>query len=327
MHAKFPPTSKAQTGPADEKKSLPMKIDHVKVLGIAAGSGAGKRGAKDGPGVLRDLGLLTSLANAGLQVTDLGDVAGDHATEYAKAAREATRNIPQVLQVNRHTYAAVRNALRDSRPNEFLLIAGGDHSLAIGTLGGITDSCKRLGIIWIDAHADFNTPITSPSGNIHGMSLAIACGHGHREFRAIAEYDPMVEEADVYQLGCRDVDPGEVENLAETKVTWLRMDAWRKAGLVKTAVDAVRKLGAACDHVHLSFDIDVIDPALVPGTGTPVGGGLSAVEARELLSELGKLGVFKSAEIVEYNPSLDAKDRRTGILTRDLIVTFVSAMK
>lgn len=323
-----------------------MPLHTVKLLGIAAGSGAGNPGAEAGPEILRELGLVSRLAAAGINVIDLGDIPGGHSAHYEGAAEEISHNLPEVLQVNRHTYAAVLNALRttaegtlageqganggqrqSSETPPFLLIIGGDHSLAIGTLAGISDNCRRLGILWIDAHADFNTPLTSPSGNIHGMSLAVACGRGHRDLKTIAESEPMAEDQDVYLLGCRDIDSGEVENLQDSDVHWLTMQQWRQAGILPTAVAAARELATRCDHVHMSFDIDVIDPQFVPGTGTPVRGGLSIEDARTLLTELGKLNVIGSAEIVEYNPSLDAPDRRTGILTRDLIVTFLESMR
>lgn len=304
-----------------------MPFKTVQLLGIAAGSGAGNPGAEDGPQALRELGLVDQLSQAGFFVNDLGDIPGGHETHYKNAPAEFAKNIPEVLQVNRHTYAAVRNARRTGGSETFLLITGGDHSLAIGTLAGLADSCERLGLLWIDAHADFNTPYTSPSGNIHGMSLAVACGHGHHELRAIAESEPMIDEADVHLFGCRDLDEGEIENLGESKVHLLEMPQWRDAGIIKSVLAAAKKLQAECDHVHMSFDIDVIDPASVPGTGTPVAAGLKADEAKTLLEELGQSGVLNSAEVVEYNPTLDKENRPTGHLTRDLIVTLLNAMK
>lgn len=304
-----------------------MSVTAIKLLGVAAGSGAGNRGAEAGPVALRELGLVTELRAIGFGVEDLGDVPGGHAALYDGAEGELARNLPEVLQVNRHTYAAVRNARRDSGSDSFLLIVGGDHSLAIGTLAGISDSCRRLGILWIDAHADFNTPVTSPSGNVHGMSLATACGRGHRELKAIAESEPMAEEQDVCLLGCRDLDPGEIENLQDSSVRWRTMQQWQREGLTATATESLLRLGGQCDHVHLSFDIDVLDAEHVPGTGTPVAGGLSPDEARELLTELGRTRVLRSAEVVEYNPRIDAADRRTGRLTCELIACLMKAMR
>lgn len=282
----------------------------VKLLGIGAGRGAPRPGAEDGPLRLRQMGLVESLTRAGCTVEDLGDVPGVHETRFAKGSTQVVNNLPNVLQVNRHTHACVLGTRRKS-PGSFLLIIGGDHSLAIGTLAGLSDACERLGLLWIDAHADFNTPVSSPSGNIHGMSLATACGHGHLDLRLICDYDPMVEEQDVFLLGPRDVDSGEMDNLLHSEVSFLTTSQWRAAGIVETAVRACEALRQRCDHVHLSFDIDVLDPSCAPATGTPVPGGLHYDEAVALLGALARQGYVASAEFVEYNPHLDA-DEQTG---------------
>jgi arginase len=289
----------------------------IKLLGIETGRGGQTRGAEDGPAVLRRRGLVDRLRRGGHVVEDLGDVPGVDETHFARGVGRSVNYLHNVLQVNRHTYAAVRGTLR-AAPEAFLLVIGGDHSLAIGTLAGLADSCRRLGILWIDAHADFNTPVTSPSGNIHGMSLAVACGHGHRDLMLIAERDPIVDEDDVYLLGPRDVDPGERANLQAARVHVLSTEDWRSRGLAQAVLDAREALRQRCDRIHLSFDIDVLDPGLVPGTGTPSPGGLGEAEARTLLAALGGGGGIASAEFVEFNPHLD-REGRTAELTLTLI--------
>lgn len=296
----------------------------IQLLGIQAGRGAPVPGAEDGPYVLRELGLVERLTSAGLKVDDLGDIPGVHETRFVRARAENINFFGNVVQVNRHTHACVLGTRRKS-PEGFLLVVGGDHSLAIGTLAGLSDSCRRLGIIWIDAHADFNTPTSSPSGNLHGMSLAVACGRGHPALRQIADRDPMVDEADVYLLGCRDIDPPEEELLADSGVKLLRQSEWRGQGLVETVVKAARELVSRCDHVHLSFDVDVLDPAGGLGTGTPVPGGILETEARHVLEELGKTGCIHSAEFVEYNPELDPNNR-TGTIVLELIQTLLTSI-
>lgn len=266
--------------------------------------------------MLRERGLIDRLVARGHSVDDLGDIPGVYETRFV-GAPAGVRNLANVVQVNRHTHACVLGTRRKA-PGAFLLVIGGDHSLAIGTLAGLSDACRRLGLLWIDAHADFNTPASSPSGNVHGMSLAVACGRGHRDLRLIADHDPMVRDEDVYLLGPRDVDPGERETLSASRVQWLDTAQWRERGFVSEALRAAGELAQRCDHVHLSFDIDVIDPADAVGTGTPVPGGIRAAEARELLSALGRSGRIRSAEFVEYNPKLDA-DGRTATLVIDLI--------
>lgn len=280
-------------------------------------------GAQDGPWQLREAGLVQRLVAMGHDVEDLGDIPGvDDATDQVHPTGNVN-HLPTVLQYNRHTHACVLGTLRKT-PQAFMLIVGGDHSLAIGTLAGLSDACDRLGVLWIDAHADFNTPATSPTGNIHGMSLAVACGRGHRDLLAIANRDPMIEEADAYLLGVRDIDTAERRNLAESRVHLIEMAHWRTRGLIDSARQAAESLAQRCDHVHLSFDIDVIDAQFVPGTGTPVGGGISPDEARDLLRALAATSFMRSAEFVEYNPELDP-DGRTGDLTLSLIEAFLSS--
>lgn len=297
-----------------------MNPHSIKLLGIQAGRGASLAGAEDGPLVLRQRGLVERLEQRGHTVEDLGDIPGIYETRFVLLSSEGVNHLPNVLQVNRHTHACVLGT-RKRTPDAFLLVVGGDHSLAIGTLGGLSDACERMGIIWLDAHADFNTPASSPSGAIHGMSLAIACGVGHRELIHIANSRPAVEEEDVYLLGCRDIDPGERVNLEASKVTLLEMDAWRVAGITDATLKAAETLAQRCDHIHLSFDIDVLDAAIVPATGTPVAGGLSLEDARNLLAALSASGRIDSAEFVEYNPKIDA-DGQTGEVMLELIETF-----
>jgi arginase len=294
----------------------------IKLLGIQAGTGGRMPGAQDGPWQLREAGLVERLARLGHSVDDLGDIPGIHATTERMHPDGGVNHLPSVLQVNRHTHACVLGTMRKS-PTGFLLVVGGDHSLAIGTLAGLSDACERLGVLWIDAHADFNTPASSPTGNVHGMSLAIACGLGHRDLRSIADRDPMIEEDDVFLLGARDIDDAERDNLRESRVHLLEMADWRCQGLASVAREACHTLAQRCDRLHLSFDIDVLDPLHVPGTGTPVPGGLSAAEAHELLAALGRLNLLHSAEFVEYNPELDT-DGRTGELTLSLIEAFLA---
>lgn len=300
---------------------MPRKT--IKLLGVQAGTGGRMPGAQDGPWRLRESGLIRRLTALGHTVEDLGDIPGVYATDQRSHPDGGIHHLSTALQYNRHTHACVLGTRRKA-PHAFLLIVGGDHSLAIGTLAGLSDACTRLGVIWIDAHADFNTPATSPTGNVHGMSLAIACGRGHPDLLQIADRDPMIAENDVYLLGARDIDAAERTNLAESALHVFDMRAWRQAGVTDTAIAACKTLADRCDHIHLSFDIDALDPTFVPGTGTPVAGGLMPDEALDLLVSLGRLGKLQSAEFVEYNPELDP-DGRTGELTLNLIESLLSS--
>ncbi len=304
---------------------MTAKSPTIQLLGIAAGQGARISGAEEGPYDLRERGLVEMLARVGMQIEDLGNIRGVYETRPTTGEAADVNNLEHVLQVNRHIHACVLG-MRRKNANAFMLVIGGDHSLAIGTLGGLADSCNRLGILWIDAHADFNTPQSSPSGNAHGMPLAIACGRGSLPLRSVADRDPMVLENDVFVLGCRDIDPPELEALRGSRVKWMMMQEFRRRGLVETVKFACEQLAARCDHIHLSFDVDVIDPAFAPGTGTPVPGGLSADEAVAIVAALDQAGALRSAEFVEYNPVLDGSGR-TGALMLRLIEVLLSGDK
>jgi arginase len=285
---------------------------HVKLLGVEAGRGGATPGTQDGPWALRERGLIGRLKLLGHSVEDLGDIPGVHEARFAGPHAVNVNNLPNIVQVNRHTHACVLGTRRKT-PDAFLLVVGGDHSLAIGTLAGLSDACGRLGVLWFDAHADFNTPLTSPSGNAHGMSLAVACGRGAAALRAIADRDPMVDEGDVHLYGCRDLDAGEREALGRSRLRVLATVELRARGVVQAAVAAGRRLAAMCDHVHLSFDFDVLDPSVAPGCGIPVPDGLSAEEAGALLEALGRAKLVRSAEFVEYNPELDRDGRAADV--------------
>lgn len=293
----------------------------INLLGIQAGRGGASPGTQDGPWALRERGLVARIEALRHEVFDLGDIPGVHEARFPTALATAINNLPNVVQVNRHTHACVLGTRRKA-PDAFLLVVGGDHSLAIGTLAGLADACARLGVIWIDAHADFNTPVSSPSGNAHGMSLAVACGRGAAALRGIADRDPMVREDDVFLYGCRELDPGEQAALGATRVNLLTTEEWRRRGLGAAATAAVEQLGRDCDHVHLSVDFDVLDPGAAPGCGIPVPGGLSVDEAAEVLALLGKAGRIHSAEFVEYNPEQDRDGRAAGAALR-LIEAFL----
>lgn len=290
----------------------------VKLVGVAAGRGASTPGAEDGPFALRRAGLVDHLKAAGHTIEDLGDIPGVYETRFVdRSPRRNIHYLPHVLQVNRHLHACVLGARRKD-PHDFLLIIGGDHSMAIGALAGLSDACRRLGLLWFDAHGDFNTPSSSPSGSAHGMSLAVCCGRGPHDLRAIADRDPMVLEEDVHLYGCRALDAAEQRLLAASRIHVLSTADWRARGVSQAALAAARELASRCDHVHLSFDIDVLEPTEVVGTGTPVSGGLSRAEALDLLAELGRSGLIGSAEFVEYNPKLDQQEQ-TARLTIELI--------
>lgn len=200
----------------------------------------------------------------------------------------------------------------------FPLVLGGDHSIAIGTLAGLARSRPNLGVIWFDAHSDLNTSDTSPSGNIHGMSLAVSLGIGHPLLTGIRGDAPFLKPENVVLIGIRSLDQGEKAFIRASGITCYTMHDIDLKGIVRIMEETIDKLARTTDGVHLSFDVDSIDPSVAPGTGTPVIGGVSYREAHLALELLYESGLVTSAEFVEVNPSLDT-DFRTARLAVELI--------
>lgn len=210
--------------------------------------------------------------------------------------------LEEVERVNIDLCHKVAEQLRLKR---FPLILGGDHSIAIGTLAGIRQHTKKLGVIWFDAHGDINTPKTSPSGNIHGMSVAVSLGIGHERLTAIGGAGTPLSAKNFVQVGIRDLDPGEKRLLLEQGVTVFTMHEIDRLGMARVMDEAIRIATDGTDSVHVSFDMDVMDPLHAPGVGTPVVGGLTYRESHLAMEMLSAANIVGSAEFVEVNTVLD----------------------
>lgn len=212
---------------------------------------------------------------------------------------------------------------------DLVTVLGGDHVLGIGSLAGVTRASARPGVLWIDTHPDLNTPATSTSGHVHGMPLAAACGIGPAAVTGLAGARPWLNTENVCLLGVRDIDPGEKELIAARDIWTLTMEEWTDAGIVpglEAALDYLERRGV--DAVHLSFDLDVLDPALMPGTGTRVPGGLTLREASQALRRLGAWdGPLHSLDWVELNPLLDPTGQSTTVATMLLATTLGERMR
>lgn len=189
--------------------------------------------------------------------------------------------------------------------NRFPLVLGGDHSIAIGTLAGVSKHYENLGVIWYDAHGDLNTGDTSPSGNIHGMSLAVSLGLGHPALTHIGGYAPKVKPENVVIIGARDLDPGEKKLIKEIGIKVYTMHEIDRLGMTTVMSETIDYLKERTDSVHLSLDLDGIDPNDAPGVGTPVAGGISYRESHLAMEMLSEANIVTSAEFVETNPILD----------------------
>ena len=292
----------------------------VALIGAPLDLGAGRRGVDMGPSAIRYAGIAERLDELGYETVDRGNVESPVA-EATDAGDTRARFLPQIKQTCVHVADFVVGALAEGA---FPLVLGGDHSVALGTLGGLARHHGRPGgVLWIDAHGDVNRPDTSPTGNVHGMVLAAALRLAGPEFESEAWPLPAVEPARVALVGTRDLDPGERELLHEHEILVFTMTELDRLG-IEHAVGASLERIAGDGFVHVSFDLDAVDPEVAPGVGTPVRGGLSYREAHlacELVAESGLAGSF---DLVEVNPILD-RENATGRLAVELAASALGA--
>ena len=282
----------------------------VTVIGVPMDLGAGRRGVDMGPSAIRYARLHEELAALGYAVHDVGDIKVP-VVETLKTNGGEPGGLHHLSAI-REACAALAERLGKLAEGEFPVVLGGDHSISIGSVSGLSQR-GRTGVVWIDAHADFNTPATSPSGNIHGMPLAALLGLGDPQLTGIAGPAPKVRPEDVVLIGVRSVDPGERELLRQSGVAVYTMKEVDKMGMPTVAANAIAQM-QGLERVHVSFDADVLDPSVAPGVGTPVAGGLSYREAHLLMELLADAGIVTSLDLVEVNPILDEKNRTAAIV-------------
>ena len=281
--------------------------------------GQDRRGVDVGPSAIRYANLNTALEDLGYVVTDLGNVE----TPIPETV-EGTIGIRYVEAVRNVCERTALRAAEMSSGDLFPVFLGGDHSISIGTFSGVASAANasgagRTGILWLDAHADFNTPETSPSGNVHGMPLAVLTGRGHPDLVNIGG-GTIVRAEDIAMVGLRSLDREEREALARAGVnvyTMREVDAYGIASVVRSALNDLSHL----DRIHLSFDLDVLDPEIAPGVGTPVRGGLTYREAHLVMELVNEAAAITSLDVVEINPILDAKNG-----TAELAVELVGSL-
>ena len=288
----------------------------VALIGAPTDIGAGHRGASMGPEALRVAGLAEALRERGLEVVDQGNLVGP--VNPWQPPSDGYRHLPEVVAWNRAVMDAVGAALRaDMLP----ILLGGDHCLGVGSITAVANHCravgKKLRVLWLDAHADFNTHEVTPSGNVHGMPVACLCGLGPREMTELGGRAPAMEAVDIRQIGIRSVDAGEKRLVKEYGLDIYDMRYIDEIGIKRAMEEALEGVDADT-HVHVSFDVDFLDPAIAPGVGTTVPGGPNYREAQlvmEMIADTGRLG---SLDIVELNPAFD-EHNRTGKLAVDLV--------
>ncbi|MCA1407532.1 arginase [Ensifer sp. IC3342] len=284
----------------------------ITLIGAPIEEGSGRRGAAIGPTALRIAGIDTVLAELGHTVHDEGDVRPLPARDLANHPR--ANNLQMVAAFARALNDAVHDA---ARKGHFPIILGGDHALSMGSVSGIARYADEVGrplfVLWLDAHADFNSPDTSPSGNMHGMPVAFFCGEA--EFAPILASDrPLVNPKRVYQIGIRSVDAREREEIAEHGVNVYDMRAVDEMGMAHIMRQILDEVRAANGLLHVSLDVDFMDPEIAPGVGTTVPGGATFREAHLIMEMLCDSDLVSSLDVVELNPFLDDRGKSARIL-------------
>ncbi len=279
------------------------RLREIAIIGAALDLGQGRRGVDMGPSALRYAGLEDRLTSLGYVVRDEGNV--QTAVQEATALHdERARFLPEIRETCERVASRVADAVRRGA---LPLVLGGDHSVALGTLGGLASAHGAGGVLWIDAHADVNTPATSPTGNVHGMGLAAALGLAGPGFESDAWPLPAVDPRKVALMGVRSLDDGERALLREAGVRVFTMSEIDRIGVERAMSEALDRIAGA-RFVHVSLDLDVLDPDVAPGVGTPVRGGLTYREAHLALELAAEARLIGSLEVVEVNPILDSEN-------------------
>ncbi|WP_019244582.1 MULTISPECIES: arginase [Bacillus] len=281
----------------------------ISIIGVPMDLGQTRRGVDMGPSAIRYAGVVERLEKLEYQVEDLGDIYIDH-NKKMNDLNEPIKNLNLIEEISNDLAEKVDAVVSSG---SFPLLLGGDHSIAIGSIAGIAKHYRNLGVIWYDAHGDLNTMETSPSGNAHGMSLAANLGLGHSEFTNILNYSPKIKPEHIVIIGARSLDEGEKQLIKEKNIKVYTMHEIDRLGMSKVMEEAILYLKNRTDGVHLSLDLDGLDPIEAPGVGTPVLGGISYRESHLAMEMLAESNLITSAEFVEVNPILDEKNK-TAIL-------------
>jgi arginase len=290
----------------------------IHIIGMPMNHGAAKLGSNLGPDKIRELNLEGMLREMQYEVCDLGDV------EVSKVNEEDIYRCDEKLKyydvvIDANTKLAFK-AYESIKSGNFPLVIGGDHSLGMGSIAGVSKHINNLGVVWIDAHGDLNTHETTLTGNIHGMPLAASMGKGPDKLVNLFEHRIKIKDENVVHIAGRDLDPGEIEIIETSNINAFSMDKVREIGIDKVLEESIAYLRDRVDAIHVSFDIDSIDCSYVPGTGTPVKDGLTVNEAKKTLAAFASSGLMVSLDFVELNPLLDNNDE-TASVSMELLKT------
>jgi len=289
----------------------------VALIGAPTDVGASRRGSSMGPEALRVAGIASVLRRLEIEVNDIGDLSGPR--NPSQSPRDGYRHISEVATWCREVYTQVDDAIKVGM---LPIVMGGDHSLAIGSISAVANHCNQkklpLTVLWLDAHADFNTPETSPTGNLHGMPVAVLCGIGPPELTGSV---PKVDSSCFLQVGVRSVDHIEKQAITKSGLTVFDMRTLDERGMRGVMIDVLETAARRGGHLHVSFDIDFLDPEIAPGTSTPVPGGPSYREAQLCMEMIYDSGLMRSLDIMELNPADDFRNK-----TADLVIELVASL-
>lgn len=281
----------------------------ISIVGVPMDLGQGRRGVDMGPSALRYANAIQRLEKLGHEVKDLGDI-------NIKRIEERIPNefnlkcLEEVTVASQELATTIDTIMVEGR---FPLVFGGDHSIAIGSIAGVAKHKKNMGVIWYDAHGDLNTGETSPSGNIHGMPLAVSLGVGHESLTNIMGFSPKIKPENLVIIGARELDEGERKLIREMGIKVFTMHEIDRLGMTYVMEEAIKHVSAGTDGVHLSLDLDGLDPHDAPGVGTPVLGGISYRESHLAMEILAEADILTSAEFVEVNPILDHGNKTANV--------------
>ncbi|WZL72201.1 arginase [Clostridiaceae bacterium 35-E11] len=289
----------------------------INLIGVPVFYGADKRGPEHAPAKLRDKHIISTLTKYNHKVYDCGNLHVPEIKEYNKfSCHHNLKYLKPIVEVNTNLAHMVYTSLK---AESFPLIIGGDHSVGLGSISGISKAFKNIAVIWMDAHGDINTHNTSGSGNIHGMPLAMAMGLGHHDLNNVYFEGQKIASENIFILGARDLDEGEKQLIHEKNLNVYSVEKIRKKGVKKVVHEIIQDLkNKNIEAIHLSFDMDFIDAKYVPGTGTPVHEGMNIEETKDLLKSFAESNLIKSMDFVELNTLLDRNDV-TATLAIDLL--------
>jgi len=288
----------------------------VRVIGTPMDLGADRRGVDFGASAIRYANLNTRLRSLGHTVHDIGNLVVPQ-PESQPLGNSKLKYLEPIVRVSEELAKVVTETLE---AGEFPLVLGGDHSIALGSIAGVTRMHKNVGVIWIDAHADFNTYETTPSGNIHGMILAASVGIGESRLANMGGWSPKVNKQNIVIVGARDLDPNEQVRLREHAISVFTMSDIDQKGISDVMRQAITIAGQGNDGIHLSLDMDALDPKEAPGVGTPVKGGLTYREAHLAMEMIADSKQLVAMDVVEVNPILD-RENATALLAVELVLS------